>query len=194
MIFVALLRGINVGGNNKIAMKDLKVTFEQAGFARVVTYINSGNVVFSDSGRSPADLAAHLEAAILNAHGFPVTVLIRRFADFEILVRALPESWHNDDRQKCDVLFLGDAIDAPGLVEKLDSKPDIDVVLYVPGAVIWSVDRDKVTRSGLLKLVGTKLYRQMTIRNVNTVRKLYALMASQADEPIMDAVNCPGCT
>lgn len=143
MVYVALLRGINVGGNNKIAMKDLKVTFGQAGFARVVTYINSGNVVFTDSGRSPADLVAHLEAAILNAHGFPVTVLIRRLADFEILVRALPESWRNDDRQKCDVLFLNDAIDSPGLVEKLDPKPDIDTALYVPGAVIWSVDRDK---------------------------------------------------
>jgi uncharacterized protein (DUF1697 family) len=68
-----------------------------------------------------ADLVAYLEAAILNAHGFPVTVLIRRLADFEVLVRALPESWRNDDRQKCDVLFLNDAIDSPGLVEKTGS-------------------------------------------------------------------------
>jgi uncharacterized protein (DUF1697 family) len=81
-----------------------------------------------------------------------------------------------------------------GWSKKLDPKPDIDTALYVPGAVIWSVDRDKATRSGLLKLVGTELYRQMTIRNVNTVRKLYTLMAGQADEPGVDAVSRPGCT
>ena len=183
MVFVALLRGINVGGNNKIAMKQLKATFEAAGLANVVTYINSGNVVFTDSGRSPAALAPRLEDAILRAYGYPLNVLIRSLAECAALMRALPEARHNDDRQKCDVLVLSDAVDAPGLVEKLDPKPEIDTVLYVPGAVIWSVDRDKVTRSGLLKLVGTDLYRQMTIRNVNTVRKLYALMVSQADSP-----------
>ncbi|MMZ71629.1 hypothetical protein D1872_351170 [compost metagenome] len=61
-------------------------------------------------------------------------------------------------------------------MEQLVIKPEIDRVLYVPGAILWSVDREHVTKSGMQKLVGTKLYSKVTVRNVNTTRKIYELM------------------
>lgn len=64
MIYVALLRGINVGGNNKVEMKKLKATFERLGFTNVVTYINSGNIIFEESTKAQNTIVAEIERAI----------------------------------------------------------------------------------------------------------------------------------
>ena len=92
------------------------------------------------------------------------------------LSRHCPTDWSNDESAKCDVMFLAEEIDSPDILARLTIKPDIDEVRYVPGAVLWRVERPKATRSGMLKLVGTELYAQMTVRNCNTARKLGALV------------------
>ena len=79
MIYVALLRGINVGGKNKVEMRKLKATFEDAGMGNVTTYINSGNVVFTDNRRKPPRIVSVLEEAIAADLGFEIKVLIRDF-------------------------------------------------------------------------------------------------------------------
>ena len=92
------------------------------------------------------------------------------------VVRRLPDAWVNDSTMKCDVTFLWDEVDNPSILGQLTIKQDIDDVLYVPGAIIWRVDKERVTRSGLMRIAGTDLYKKMTIRNCNTVRKLVSLM------------------
>jgi uncharacterized protein (DUF1697 family) len=176
MIYVALLRGINVGGNNKIDMKSLKESFVKLDLQSVVTYINSGNVVFAEAKRSPQELEGIIRQAILEDFALDIPVLIHSLEDFERFMQVLPEHWKNDQEMKCDVLFLWKEIDKPETLKGLTIKPDIDHVLYVPGVILWSVDRKQVTRSGLMKIVGTDLYQKMTVRNVNTARKLFALM------------------
>ena len=91
MTYVALLRGINVGGNRKVDMKRLKVTFESCGFADVRTYINSGNVVFCSDSTDPRALVETLEAAIESEFGFPVKVLLRDAESIRAIVEALPD-------------------------------------------------------------------------------------------------------
>lgn len=76
--YISILRGINVGGNRKILMKDLKVLFEKMGLSKVETYIQSGNVVFeSDQKLSTADLEVKIEQAITETFGFDVPVIVR---------------------------------------------------------------------------------------------------------------------
>ncbi|MEF2967830.1 DUF1697 domain-containing protein [Paenibacillus sp. M1] len=176
MIYVALLRGINVGGKNKVDMRLLKQVFEQAGMTDVVTYINSGNIIFSSDMQSKAELAGMLEKAIEAGFGLNIKVVVRNIGDFQGMMQSLPDSWTNDDNMKSDALFLWEDVDDAAVLDGLTIKPEIDRVLYVPGAILWSVDRDKAAKSGLLKLIGTDLYRKMTIRNVNTTRKIYELM------------------
>lgn len=195
MVYVALLRGINVGGNNKVDMKRLKLAFEQAGMQQVVTYINSGNIVFSwededasdGGGLSPEQeqerkhkLAGILEETILREFDLPIRVVIRSLPDIREVIRHLPEAWTNDDTMRSDVLFLWAEADAPEVLDELKFKPEIDRVLYAPGAVLWSVDRANATRSGMQKLIGTRLYGLMTVRNVNTTRKIHQLMEDAA--------------
>lgn len=170
---MALLRGINVGGKTKVEMSRLKAVFEDLGFKDVKTYINSGNVIFSASS-TPA--TSYIEAAIEKEFGFAVPVVLRSLPQIEKLLNGFPESWVNDASMKCDVMFLWPAIDSPEIMKQIPYKPEVEDVLYLPGAVIWRIDRDKVNRGAVLKVIGTDVYRQMTIRNPNTVRKLYELM------------------
>lgn len=175
MIYVALLRGINVGGNSKVEMSRLKTLFEKAGAQKVTTYINSGNIIFESSG--PAEkLTVNLEKKIETEFGFNVKVLIKSLTEMKSITKDLPDSWKNDTETKCDVMFLWKDFDKKEVLNELISKPEIDNVKYSKGAILWFVKRKDVTRSGMLKLVGTKLYKQMTIRNCNTTRKLLTLM------------------
>jgi uncharacterized protein (DUF1697 family) len=176
MTYVALLRGINVGGKNKVEMSRLRTTFEGIGLTDVRTYINSGNVVFTSRRRKPVSLLPLIEVAIAGEFGFPVRVVLRDLDNMEAVVDAIPLSWKDDSTMRCYVIFLWEEFDEPAVLERLRINDGIDDVKYVPGAIIWRVDRDVLTRSGMMKLTSDELYRSMTIRNCNTVRTLVEMM------------------
>ncbi|BBI30846.1 DUF1697 domain-containing protein [Cohnella abietis] len=176
MVYVALLRGINVGGNNKINMKLLSQTFERVGMGSVMTYINTGNILFTDSMHSKQELCSILEEAIYTDFGLAIKVIVRSIEEYTQLIQSLPDHWTNDQSMRSDVLFLWDEINDESVIDKLKIKPEIDRVQYIPGAILWSVDKEHVTRSGMSKIIGTKIYQQITVRNVNTTRKIYELM------------------
>jgi uncharacterized protein (DUF1697 family) len=176
MTHVALLRGINVGGNNRIDMKVLRAVFEAAGMTSVRTYINSGNVIFETDLQADAAIALLLEEAVERRFGFRVPVLVRNVDEIRSMIAALPAHWANDDVTRCDVFFLWDEADSPDILARLDFDPQMEDVRYTPGAVIRLIDRKNVTRSRLLRIIGTPLFQQMTMRNCNTARKLLELM------------------
>jgi uncharacterized protein (DUF1697 family) len=176
VVYVALLRGINVGGSNKIDMRELKAVFEAAGMTSARTYINSGNVVFASDIADDAQIAKVLEHAVEARFGCAIRVLVRNVDEIRSVVEALPADWTNDQTTKCDVFFLWDDVDRPSILGQLDFDPEMEDVRYTPGAVIRRVDRKNASRSRLTKVAGTPLYQQMTIRNCNTARKLLQLM------------------
>jgi uncharacterized protein (DUF1697 family) len=175
MTYVALLRGINVGGNNLIAMSRLKETFERLKLKRVRTYINSGNVVFTTNRSSRARLTKDIEGAILDHFGVEVAVQLRTGDELRTLVGAIPDGWANDTATKCDVYFLWPAIDRRAVITEVPHDPEIEELRYLPGALVRRVDRKHQAKSPMTKIVGTSVYRQMTARNINTVRKLAEL-------------------
>ena len=178
MTYVALLRGINVGGKNRVEMARLKDVVEGLGYTGVRTYINSGNVHFSTKLRSTRRIAALLEKAIERQFGFAVDVLVVAQEKLSKIVAAIPPKWTNDQATRCDVLFLWDDVDHPSILEELPVRERVDTVRYTPGAVIWQLARKDIDKSRMAKLVGTPLYKRMTIRNCNTARKLLAMMES----------------
>lgn len=179
MVYIALLRGINLGEKNKIDMKLLKQMFEQVGMNDVVTYINTGNIIFSYKGLSKTELSCILEEAIHNDFGLQIKVVVRSVDDVKGIINAIPDTWKNDKDMTSDVMFLWDEIDDESVLENLVIKPNIDTVKYVPGAILWSVDKKNVTKSGKSKIVVSEIYKQVTVRNVNTARKIYELMQAQ---------------
>ena len=175
MICVALLRGINVGGNNKVDMKKLKAAFESLGYTNVVTYINSGNIVFEDLSKGKDVLAAEIEDAIKSDFQLDIKVLVKSFEDIRLVCNQLPDTWVKNEVMRTDVMFLWDAFDHPEILQQIKIN-SVDNVKYVPGAVLWNVEYKDYTKSGISKLSGTEIFRNMTVRNVNTVRKLYQIM------------------
>jgi uncharacterized protein (DUF1697 family) len=180
MVYVALLRGINVGGKARVEMPRLKALFETLGCEDVLTYINSGNVIFGD-GRPAKQLAPLIENGIAKEFGFEVRVVLRDLANIRDLCKKIPAGWTNgrEHKQKTDVMFLWDEINDKSILKKVKINPDIENVRYIDGALVWNIGHENLTRSGATKLIGTGLYRHMTVRNINTVRKLHGLMAER---------------
>lgn len=176
MRYVALLRGINVGGTNKISMTELREAFEGAGATAVSTYINSGNVMFSSDIADRTVLIGDLRNSIRTRTGLDPDIQLRDEDELGMIAGAIPADWTNDASMKCDVVFLQNDVDRPGILDDLGPRPGIEDALYVPGAVIWRVDRADAARSRLIRIVGTPLYSRVTVRNCNTTRKLLELL------------------
>lgn len=172
--YIALLRGINVGGNNKVAMSDLRRIFESLGHTNVSTYINSGNIMFS-SEKARTRLVREIERAITKELGLSIRVLLLSASELSAIVKRIPSRWKNDKTERTDVLFLWEEYDKKTTLALIPKTPNVDDVLYVRGAIIWHVDRRLLRKSGMKRFIGTVVYKHMTARNVNTVRKLHAL-------------------
>lgn len=172
MKYVALLRGINVGGNNKVEMPKLKKVFEDLGYLNVSTYINSGNVIFDTSN---VDIST-LERALKKNFKFDIKVVVRDVKTIQKLCKAIPPEWGNDAEQKTDILFLWDEYDNKKSLGLIKINKDVDNLLYASGAIVWNVNRKDYKKSGMNKFIGSQVYKHMTSRNVNTTRKLLELM------------------
>jgi uncharacterized protein (DUF1697 family) len=172
--FVALLRGVNVGGKNMISMSSLKVSFGRLGLQDVATYINSGNVLFKAADADARKLENRLERMLASEYHLSCRVVVRSFAEMTELVESLPRTWNGDTRWRYNVIFLRHTIDSKDLVRDLRPKPDIEEVLCRPGALLWSAQVTHLTRTTMLKLPGQKIYQDMTVRN------LHQLMATMS--------------
>ena len=175
-VFVALLRGVNVGGNNMISMKSLKESFEKMGFANVSTYINSGNLIFQSKEDDPRKLETKIEQMLSSDYQLDSKVVVRSLAEMEKLVEALPRSWNDDSSWRYNVIFLRHSIDSEKILAELPVKSDIEQIVYRPGALLWSAQASKLTQTSMVKLSSRKIFHDMTVRNLNTTRKLYELM------------------
>lgn len=173
--YVALLRGINVGGNNKIAMTELKNSFESIGYKNVSTYINSGNVFFESSDDESA-ICENIEMQIEKDFGINIRVIVRDKKCIEAINNKIPETWRNDAEYKTDVMFLWPEYENEKSLELVTIKNRVDTVFYLDGAIVWHLKKSNYSKSGMNKLIGTEVYKNMTVRNVNTVRKLLTLM------------------
>ena len=174
--YAALLRGINVGGNTIVPMAALKKCFEALGFDDVRTYINSGNVIFRSASTQPRTLEARIERALTATFGHKIRVVIRSFDEMKKLVAAIPDRWQKAADERRNVIFLRHTIDNRDALKDFVAKPGIEELTYHPGVLFWSAKTSDLTKSNMLKVGRTPIYREMTVRNVNTTRKILELM------------------
>lgn len=180
-VFVALLRGVNVGGNNIISMSSLKTSFEKMGFADVSTYINSGNILFKTRETDARKLETRIEAMLSRDYQLGCKVVVRSFCELANLVENLPKNWDSDKQWKYNVIFLRHAIDSEKVLESVGAKPEIEKVVYYPGTLLWSARTADIGQTTMNKLSSQKIFQDMTVRNTNTTRKLCELMKKMAE-------------
>jgi uncharacterized protein (DUF1697 family) len=175
--YVALLRGINVGGKNIVAMKSLKASFEKLGFDDVSTYINSGNILFRSGEKDPRKLETRIDRMLTRDYGLKPATVVRSYAEMRRLQKSITKHWQTADPDwRYNVMFLRHAIDSKQLLDDLAVKPDIETVVYCPGTLLWRARVRDLTRTAMVKIASKPVYKQMTIRNLNTTNKLIELL------------------
>jgi len=175
-MYVALLRGINVGGNNLIKMAELKRCFERQGFDNVSTYIASGNVLFEASAPASA-LVPKIERSLSTTFGYTAQVVLRSKKQLVTVVERAPAGFGAQPaKYRNDVVFLKEPLTAQEALKSVVTRPGVDEVHAGNGVLYFSRLVSKVSQSLINKLVGKPVYQSMTIRNWNTTTRLLQMM------------------
>lgn len=159
-----------------IRMSSLKASFEKMGFKDVTTYINSGNIIFRAKEGDARKLEKNIERMLSKEYQLECKVVVRSFSEIANLVENLPKNWGGDEQWKHNVMYLRHSIDSEDVLDLLELKKDIEEVIYFPGTLLWSARVSDVTRTSMNKLPGRKIFQDVTVRNLNTTKKLYELM------------------
>jgi len=176
--YLVLIRGINVGGKNKVPMSELRQCLEDLGFSKVSTYIASGNVILK-SDKDAQEVKACIEAALpkhfkLDSELLKVLVLTRK--QLQAVVDNRPKGFGDDpDKYYSDAIFLID-ITIDQAMPIFDPREGVDAVWPGTGVVYSQRLGELRTKSRLSKIIGTPLYKSMTIRIWNTTAALLKLL------------------
>lgn len=177
MKYLALLRGINVGGNNLISMAALRECFEDAGLKNVRTYIQSGNVLFESPARDLARLAAKIESALSVQFGYTALVVLVSEGQLAAVVDEAPHDFGAEPTEyRYDVIFLRPPYRARDVLSTLKLKEGVDEAFANDHAIYCRRLISKASQSHFPKLTLHPAYKSMTIRNWNTTTKLHELM------------------
>jgi uncharacterized protein (DUF1697 family) len=175
--YVALLRGINVGGKNLIRMPALKACFEENGFEDVATYIQSGNVLFASSQTRNAALTDRIEAMLAEAFDYVPTVVVRSRKQMQAIVDGAPKGFGSQPaKYRYDVIFLKEPLAAKAAVKSVPTNPAVDTAHAGTGVLYFSRLTARATQSRLNKIISSPIYPNVTIRNWSTTTKLLSLM------------------
>ena len=175
--YIALLRGINVGGKNIIPMPQLIKAFEQRGFINVSTYINSGNIIFDSDTKDEMAIKDVCEELITANFGLNISVGIITSRELtEALVNA-PFWWNSDKEAKHNAIFVIPPMTSAEACEQIgEIKPEYEQIAYHGKVIFWSAPLATFSRTRLTKIVQNKtMYNSLTIRNANTTLKLAEL-------------------
>lgn len=176
--YIALLRGINISGKNKISMPELKTALGKKGFGDVKTYLNSGNVIFSDDETDAVKLAERICTILLETFHLEIPVFVISQDELKCLLSKAPFWWGSDSKDIYDNLIF--AI-APHSIETLADKigepsAELEKVQIYGNTAFWSFDRKLYAKANWWKKTATRGIGEMiTIRTANTLRKVAEL-------------------
>jgi uncharacterized protein (DUF1697 family) len=178
--YLALLRGINVGGKNPVPMADLRAAFEAAGYERVSTYIQSGNVLF-DADAPSASLEGEIEAVLERRFGFPLVVVVRSHRQLRAVVTKAPDGFGRaPGTYHSDAIFLKTGLSSRQAMRVVELREGVDRAWAGSGVLYFERLSARRTASRMNRIVGTPEYKRMTIRSWTTTTKLLDLLDARA--------------
>lgn len=180
--YLALLRGINVGGNNIIKMADLKACFEDMGFTEVVTFIQSGNILFRSAEKDKTKLTRKIEQGLSKRFSYKSRLVVVTYKELKQAVEGAPKGFGKEsDKYRYDVIFLKAPLSPPEAMKNVSIKEGVDSAYAGKSVLYFSRLISKASQSYLTKTIKLPVYQNMTIRNWNTTTKLLALMEKGND-------------
>ena len=176
--YLALLRGINVGGNSLIKMADLGAALAKDGFTDVRTYIQSGNVIFKSKINNADEIARNVESSIEKHFGIQVAVAIFTKREWQQIIANAPQWWGKNDEWKHNLIVLLKPYDMQETIEAVGLlKSEIEAMEPGEGVLYQSMSRALFGRTTTGKISSSPIYKRMTIRNYNTATKLLKMFS-----------------
>ena len=174
--YIALLRGINVGGKNKLSMKELKKTLEENGFQDVVTYINSGNIIFTSDNLDIELMKRSFESLIFDKFKLQLSLMIISADELIEALKNAPDWWGTEKESKHNAIF----VIPPTTVDEVftdvgEAKAEYEKVSSFGKIIFWSAPIKTFSRTRWSKITEKSVYDKITIRNSNTVKSLVKL-------------------
>mgnify|MGYP005911375743 CR=1 FL=1 len=176
--YIAFLRGVNISGKNKVPMAELKKGFEELGFRKVKTYLNSGNVIFSSDEDNIGSLTSWIETMIKDQFGLDIPVFVTSKEDLEDILHNAPDWWGNENREIYDnlIFIMPPATFAEVWGEIGEPKEGLEKIKDYEEAVFWSFSRKDYQKTNWWsKTASANISSKLTIRTANTVRKIVAM-------------------
>ena len=173
--YVALLRGINISGKNKVPMAELKKCFEALGFTEVKTWLNSGNVIFSVDDADAAALTERVEGVIHREFGLDIPVFVIPQEELADILRHAPDWWGTENKALYDnLIFILPPAAFPDVYQAIGApKEGLEQVQAYRSAVFWSFSRKAYQKTNWWpKTARADIGSKLTIRTANTVRKI----------------------
>lgn len=173
--YIALLRGINVSGKNKIAMSELKTGFVEMGYTEVFTHLNSGNAIFSSGIDDTTVLANTIKTMIKNKFELDIPVFIILQKELEDILNNAPDWWGDDNKDIYDnLIFMFPPLSYNEFYNKVGSpKEEYEKVYNYKNAVFWSFNRKDYQKTNWWsKTASSNIRDKITIRTANTAKKI----------------------
>lgn len=176
MKYVALLRGINVGGNAMIKMVDLASAFEKSGYKNVKTYINSGNVIFESDKTNAQSIRNNLEEVLSVTFKLSLRIFVISHDQLKKVLEDVPSDWKKKNDIRCYIAFVLEPKTEKDVLQEIELHEGLDFASSGPGVVYMTTLLSGLIKSKFSKLAGKKIYKDITIRNYTTCQKLLSLM------------------
>ncbi len=176
--YIALLRGINISGKNKISMSELKNGFTEHGFTEVVTYLNSGNVIFSCINNNEAVLSNEIKLMIKERFDLNIPVFVVLQEKLEELLNHAPGWWGNDNKEIYDnLIFMMPPLSYEEFYDVIGNpKAEYEKVHNYSNVIFWSFIRKDYQKTNWWSgTAGSNISDKITIRTANTVRKIVSM-------------------
>lgn len=176
--YIALLRGVNISGKNKVPMAELKKAFEETGFEAVKTYLNSGNVIFSCDDEDIGGLTSRIETMIKEQFGLDIPVFVTSKEYLEDVLHHAPDWWGDENKDIYDnlIFIMPPATFAEVWGEIGEPKEGLEKIKNYKAAVFWSFSRKEYQKTNWWpKTANANISNKLTIRTANTVRKIVGM-------------------
>jgi uncharacterized protein (DUF1697 family) len=176
--YLALLRGINVGGGNIIKMPELKACFEASKMENVATYIQSGNVLFETAETDTVKLVRTLERALSKTFSpYQARIVLCSHAKLRQIVQKAPKDFGSQPQKyRYNVIYLKEKLTASEAMKSVSIRPGVDAAFIGPDVLYFSILTARASQSHITRIIALPIYQDMTIRNWNTTTKILALM------------------
>lgn len=176
--YIALLRGVNISGKNKISMSELKASFLSHGYTDVLSYLNSGNIIFCCSEEDEILIAGNIRTMIVKEFKLDIPVFVILQSELKTLLDKKPDWWGNADSAWYDnLIFVMPSSSAEEIAEKVgEPTADLERISICEDCIFWSFDRKKYSKANWWKKTASAGIGEMiTIRTDNTLKKIVTM-------------------